>query len=64
MDRSPELWSLVLDWSILTQMRALNPRSTVGPKAAVLIGENRTTRIGQSCAALLGWVKSQSYWLE
>ena len=52
---------LVTDWSIVMQMRTLQFGC---PKGTVLIGQNRATLIGQSCAALIGWGKPQSYWLK
>ena len=35
------------DWSVLVQMRTLNPHSLVGRKSTVLIAWNAPTLIGQ-----------------
>lgn len=37
--------SLVLDWSILMQMRTPNPHSLIGPKSTVLISQNGTALV-------------------
>lgn len=48
--------SLVPDWSIFMQMRALNLHSLIGPKGTILTGLNR--------GALMEWRKPQPYWLR
>ena len=41
-------------------MRTPNPHSLIGLKGTVLIGQNKTTLMDQSCAAVIAWGKSQS----
>lgn len=55
---------LVPNWSVLMPIRTLNPCCVIGPKVTALVGQNRTTLVGQSCAAPNGWGKPQPYWLK
>ena len=55
---------LVPDWSILMQMKMLNPHSLIGPKGTVLIGQNTASPTGWSHTTLIGWGKPQAYWLK
>ena len=52
------------DWSIVMQMRALNPHSLLIPKGTVLIGQSRIALIGQRRTALFGWETPLCYWLK
>ena len=56
-------------WSVSMQIKTLNPHSLIGPKNTILIGQNEAALMGQwrckwgySCAAPIGWGKSQSHW--
>lgn len=49
---------LAPDWSVLTQIRTLNPCSLMGAKGTVQIGQNRGALVGRRCEALVGWGQS------